>query len=149
LYTFRRRSTPYPVLQIFDAPNGDFSCVRRNRSNTPLQALTTLNEPIFMDCARALAARALREGGKSDKERLTYAFRLCVSRTPDDADMATLTVLLGKVRRRIADGVLNAVEVATGKKGTLLPPGLRADDLAAYTIAARVLLNMDETITKE
>jgi len=149
LYTFRRRSTPYPALQIFDAPNGDFSCVRRNRSNTPLQALTTLNEPIFMDCARALAARTLREGGKSDKERLTYAFRLCVSRTPDTAEMATLTVLLGKVRRHIAAGVLNVVEAATGKKDTPLPPGLRADDLAAYTITARVLLNLDETITKE
>jgi len=63
--------------------------------------------------------------------------------------MATLTVLLAKVRRHIAAGVLNAVEAATGKKDTPLPPGLRADDLAAYTIAARVLLNLDETITKE
>src|SRR5262249_57949179 len=99
LYTFRRRSTPYPALQIFDAPNGDFSCVRRNRSNTPLQALTTLNEPIFMDCARALAARTLREGGKSDKERLTYAFRLCVSRTPDTAGFSAFAVLRAKVSR--------------------------------------------------
>src|SRR5205807_3334169 len=93
LYTFRRRSTPYPMLQTFDAPNGDFSCVSRNRSNTPLQALTTLNEPIFIDCARALAARALREGGKSDAERLTHAFRLCLSRPPDNDEKATLTTL--------------------------------------------------------
>jgi len=149
LYTFRRRSTPYPMLQTFDAPNGDFSCVKRSRSNTPLQALTTLNEPIFMDCARALAARALREGGKSDAERLTYAFRLCVSRPPDDFEKATLIALLGKERKRIADGVLSAVEVVTGKKDSPQSGGLRADDLAAYTILARVLLNLDETITKE
>ena len=61
LYTFRYRSVPYPMLQTFDAPNGDFACVRRTRSNTPLQALTTLNEPIFLECARALALRTLRQ----------------------------------------------------------------------------------------
>src|SRR5258708_29969499 len=59
LYTFRYRSVPYPVLQAFDAPNGDFSCVRRTRSNTPLQALTSLNEPVFLECARALALRVV------------------------------------------------------------------------------------------
>lgn len=149
MYTFRRRSTPFPMLQAFDAPNGDFSCVQRSRSNTPLQALTTLNEPIFMDCARALAARSLKDGGKSDAERLTYAFRLCVSRSPDDFEKTTLTALLLKERKRIADGALNAMEVATGKKDAPLPVGVRADDLAAYTIMARVLLNLDETITKE
>jgi hypothetical protein len=149
LYTFRRRSTPYPMLQTFDAPNGDFSCPRRNRSNTPLQALTTLNEPIFMDCARALAARALQEGGTSDAERLSYAFRLCVSRPPDAFEQATLQGLLVKERRRIADGALNAALVATGSKDGPLPAGLRADELAIYTIVSRVLLNLDETITKE
>ena len=66
LYTFRYRSVPYPALQTFDAPNGDFSCVRRARSNTPLQALTTLNEPLFLECARALALKTLREGGPTD-----------------------------------------------------------------------------------
>ena len=70
LYTFRFRSVPYPMLQTFDAPNGDFSCVRRARSNTPLQALTTLNEPMFVECARALALRALADGGSTDADRL-------------------------------------------------------------------------------
>jgi hypothetical protein len=149
LYTFRRRSTPYPALQTFDAPNGDFSCPKRNRSNTPLQALTTLNEPIFMDCARALAVRALQEGGATDTDRLTYAFRLCVSRPPDNVEQATLQALVAKERKRIAEGTLIAVEVATGRKDGALPEGLRADDLAVYTIVSRVLLNLDETITKE
>ena len=66
VYTFRYRSVPYPVLQTFDAPNGDSSCVRRSRSNTPLQALATLNEPEFLECARALALRTLRDGGPTD-----------------------------------------------------------------------------------
>jgi hypothetical protein len=149
LYTFRRRSTPYPMLQTFDAPNGDSSCVRRNRSNTPLQALATLNETVSMECARALAARALKEGGKSDADRLTYAFRLCVSRHPDADEKATLNQLLAKQRKRLADGSLNAVEVAAGSKDAPLPPGLDAKDLAVYTIVSRVLLNLDETITKE
>jgi len=90
-----------PDAPGFDAPNGDFSCVQRSRSNTPLQALTTLNEPIFIDCARALAARTLKEGGKNDVERLTYAFRLCVSRSPDNFEKSTLAALLGKERKRM------------------------------------------------
>ncbi len=81
MYVFRYRSLPYPGLQTFDAPNGDFACVRRPRSNTPLQALMTLNEPIFVESSRALALKALTEGGATDAERLTYAFRRCVSRT--------------------------------------------------------------------
>jgi mono/diheme cytochrome c family protein len=149
LYTFRRRSTPYPILLTFDTPNGDFSCVRRNRSNTPLQALTTLNESVFMDAARALAARVLREGGKSDDDRLTYAFRLCVSRPPSADEKAELAKLLEKERTRVASGSLNAKELATGQKDGAIPDGLNADQLAAYTIVSRVLLNLDETITKE
>ena len=146
LYTFRRRSTPYPMLQNFDVPNADSSCVRRPRSNTPLQALTTLNETVFMECARALASRVLKDGGAADAERLTLAFRLCVSRAPAADELAALTELLAKQRKRIADGKLDAVEVATGKKEK---SAAKMDDLAAYTIVARVLLNLDETITKE
>jgi hypothetical protein len=89
LYTFRRRSTPYPMLTNFDAPNADFSCVRRARSNTPLQALTTLNETVFMEAARALAWRTLSEAGRTDEDRATHAFRLVVSRPPNDADSRT------------------------------------------------------------
>src|SRR5438093_13601459 len=73
LYIFKFRSVPHPMLQTFDAPNGDFSCVRRQRSNTPLQALVLLNEPEFVECAQALAKKALAEGGRTDADRLTYA----------------------------------------------------------------------------
>ncbi len=80
LYTFRRRSTPYPALAAFDVPVGEASCVKRTRTNTPLAALTALNETVFVECARALGKRAVTEGGATDAERLTYAFRLCVAR---------------------------------------------------------------------
>ena len=149
LYTFRRRSTPYPALQNFDVPTADFSCVKRPRSNTPLQALTTLNETVFLECARAMAVRILKAGGTTDGERLAFAFRLCVSRPPTAEEAADLAALLAKQRSRLAAGQLDAAEVATGKKAGPLPPGVKAVDAAAFTIVARVLLNLDETITKE
>jgi mono/diheme cytochrome c family protein len=151
LYTFRRRSTPYPVFTNFDVPNGDSSCVRRVRSNTPLQALTSLNEVVFMDCARALAARALKEGGRTDAERITFAFRCCTSRPPAADEVAELVKLLAAERERIAKGEVNSAEVATGGKDAKdrLPAGVTAPEAAAYTVVARVLLNLDETITKE
>jgi hypothetical protein len=151
LYTFRRRSTPYPMLQVFDAPNGDFSCVRRMRSNTPLQALALLNEKEFVECAQALARKTLEEGGSGDGDRVTYAFRRTLARTPSKDEKAELLALLDKQRHRIADGWVNANEIATGKNevATNLPKGSTPKDLAAYTIVARVLLNLDETITRE
>src|SRR5262249_19085999 len=102
LYTFRYRSLPYPALQVFDAPNGDFACVRRSRSNTRLQALTALNEPVFLECARALGRKALAEGGRTDTERLTYAFRRCVAREPTGEELAVLQGLLDKEKRRFS-----------------------------------------------
>jgi hypothetical protein len=150
LYTFRRRSLPYPVLQNFDTPNGDFSCVRRQRSNTPLQALTTLNEVIFTECARELARRTLESAGPSDRERVVFAFRACVSRPPTKAECGVLVELLHKEQTRIAEGWVNPREIATGKNElpAALPAGATPAQLAAYTVLARVVLNLDETITK-
>jgi hypothetical protein len=151
LYTFRFRSVPYPVLQNFDAPNGDTACVRRVRSNTPLQALTTLNEPLFLDCARALAQRTLREGGSADASRLAHAFRLCVARTPTAQESAVLLGLLQEQTRRFVKGDRDPWELAAAdpKKPPKLPEGVTPAQLAAWTAVARVLLNLDETITKE
>ncbi len=151
LYTFRRRSTPYPTLQTFDVPNADQSCVRRLRSNSPLQALISLNEPIFVECAQALARKTLAEGGATDVERVTYAFRRALSRPPRDDERGALLALLEKQRERLATGALNANEIATGVREDprSLPTGTTAAQLAAYTVVSRVLLNLDETITKE
>jgi hypothetical protein len=149
LYTFRRRSTPYPALTVFDAPVGEASCVKRTRTNTPLAALTALNETIFVECARALGKRSVLEGGKTDAERLTYAFRLCVSRAPTSNELAVLMKLLEKNRKRFEEGEANAAEIATGNKDAPKPTELTFADWAAYTLVARVLLNLDETLSKE
>jgi hypothetical protein len=145
IYTFRRRSTPYPALQNFDVPNGDFSCVRRTRSNTPLQALTTLNETVFTECARAMAQRVVREGGANDESRLKYAFRLCVAREPSADELAELTKLAQKQRERLRAKELDPGEVATGARGK----DASDMDRAVYTLVSRALLNLDETITRE
>jgi hypothetical protein len=151
LYTFRFRSVPYPVLQNFDAPNGDSSCVRRTRSNTPLQALTTLNEPLFLESAQALALKTLREGGITDTERLTYAFRRCVARRPTLQESAELLSLLRKQQRRLSEGWASPWDLAgfDVTKAPKIAKGSTPVQLAAWTVVSRVLLNLDETITKE
>src|SRR5262249_21739952 len=127
---------------------GDFSCVRRTHSNTPLQALTTLNETVFMDCARALAVRVLKEGGQTDEDRIDFAFRVCISRPPTSEEKAELFALLQKQRKRIAEGTLDPAEVPRGKKG-----GARAarqkHRLPVYTIFSGGLWTLDDTTRKE
>jgi mono/diheme cytochrome c family protein len=151
LYGFRKRSMPDPVMSNFDGPNADFACARRTRSNTPLAALTGLNEPIFVEAARALALRVLREAGTSDAERADYAFFLCTSRRPATPERDAILNLLQSRRQRLAEGWLNPREVATGDPAKLpeLPAGATPQDAAAWTMAARVLLNLDETISKK
>ncbi|HKP11659.1 MAG TPA: DUF1549 and DUF1553 domain-containing protein [Blastocatellia bacterium] len=151
IYTFRYRSVPYPVLQNFDAPNGDVSCVRRARSNTPLQALTTLNEPLFIEAARALAWLTVKSGGQSDGQRLTFAFRRVLSRAPTREEAAELLGLYRNQKARFAAGELNPWNLATGEpeKPSPLPKGVTMEEVAAWTAVSRVLLNLDETITKE
>jgi hypothetical protein len=151
LYIFRRRSMPDPVMAGFDAPNGDNSCVRRVRSNTPLAALSTMNEPIFVEAARALALRALREGGTTEESRISYAFRLCTGRFPSNLESSEIKKLLKSRKEYIAEGWVSAKELAFGEDGKIpeLPKGLNPNDVAAWTIAARVLLNLDQTMTKE
>ena len=150
LYVFRKRSMPDPVLTAFDAPNADFACARRIRSNTPLAALVSLNEAIFVEAAQAMALRILREGGMTDEERADYAFRLCTSRHSTPAEREELLALLQSRRQRLAEGWISINAVATGDPETLpvLPPETTPQDAAAWTIAARVMLNLDETLSK-
>jgi hypothetical protein len=140
IYTFRFRSVPHPPLQAFDAPNGDASCVRRPRSNTPLQALTTLNEPLFVECAKALGSLALREGGTTDEARVDFAFRRCTGRLPEPGERALLLGFLARQKERLSGERLK--ELAAPKEEP-------TPERAAWTALARVLLNLDETITKE
>ena len=103
---------PDPVMANIDAPNGDFACVRRVRSNTPLAARASLNEPVFVEAAQALALRALREAGSSDHDRAAFAFRLCTGRAPNSAETKTILELLRSREARIADGWVPAREVS-------------------------------------
>jgi hypothetical protein len=139
LYTFRFRSVPYPMLQTFDAPAGESSCVRRTRSNTPLQALTTLNEPLFFEAAQALARKTLAEGGATDRARLDYAARRVLSRILTGEEAKILLALLERERQRFASGPFDPKAFS----------GTTAADAAPWTAVARVLLNLDEAVTKE
>ena len=150
LYVFRRRSLPEPSLSNFDAPNADASCSRRMRSNTPLAALASLNETVFTEAAQALARRVLREGGATDAERVRYAFRLCASRAPRPAEEKELLDFLATRRARLAKGELKASDIAFADltKPADLPADATPNDAAAWTILARVLLNLDATLNK-
>jgi hypothetical protein len=128
IYTFMRRSAPYPSLATYDAPSREFCTVRRVRTNTPLQALTSLNDPYFFDAARALAKRMMSEGGSTVADRATYGFYLMVSRPPSQSEL---------------DGIISFYNQQLKKSRD------NAAELSAWTMVANVLLNMDETISKE
>jgi hypothetical protein len=151
LYIFRYRSVPHPLLQTFDAPNGDFACVRRSRSDTPLQALVTLNEPGFIDCDRALALHALRDGGSTDDDRLAFVFRRCIARRPNAEELTTLKALLAKEQQHFSAPGAKPWELAAADPANppTLPAGATPASLAAWTVVSRVILNLDETITKD
>jgi hypothetical protein len=148
LYTFVKRSVPYPSLQVFDAPTGESPCPRRVRSDTPLQALTTLNDPVFVEAAQALALRVWEHGGKDDRARLQFAFELCTGRQPRPNEMAVLSSLLQEEKQFFENRTARAVQVAA--QDVKNPPqDVNLEKVAAWTMVTRVLLNLDETITKE
>ena len=148
LYTFWRRTAPYPSFLAFDAPTREFCAVRRPRTNTPLQALTTMNDPAFVEAAQALARRIVGQAGPDNRDRATYGFRLCVLRPPQPRELESLLGLyqrqLTKYGRDVDDAVVLAPPVS-GKR----PEGAVVPELAAWTVVANVLLNLDETVTKE
>jgi hypothetical protein len=144
LYTFVRRTAPYPSLTVFDAPSREFCTARRVRTNTPLQALTTLNDPVFFEAARALASRAMREAGPHDEARAVRAFRLCTARPPRPAELAPLLAFQERQRARFAADR----EAARAVLGEATAPA-DAAERAAWTMVANVLLSLDETLTKE
>ena len=145
MYTFFWRSAPHPALTVFDAPDGGSACTRRNRSNTPLQALTLLNDLAFFECAQALAGRVLKDGGTGDDDRLAYGFRLCTSRRPNAREKEVLGRLLAKQREKYTATPDEAKRLAPAD----LPKGTDAVEFASWTAVGRVLLNLDEVITRE
>ncbi|HWD98145.1 MAG TPA: DUF1553 domain-containing protein, partial [Bryobacteraceae bacterium] len=121
--------------------------VRRSITNTPLQALTLLNDPIFVEAARKLAERSIHEGGASSDARLAYAFRLATGRRPDDTEMNILRATFAKMLAAYQanePGARSLLKVGASGSDASIAPG----ELAAYTAVANVILNMDEVITK-
>lgn len=146
LYTTWRRSNPYPSMMAFDAVNREVCTVRRDRTNTPLQALVTLNDPVYVEAAQALARRiASHEGTIADQVR--YGFRLATARTPDENEQQRLIKLHDVVRARYAGNAEAAMAMATMPLGPA-PEGMNVVDLAAWTVVSNVLLNLDEMFMK-
>lgn len=146
LYTTWRRSNPYPSMATFDAPNREVCTVRRDRSNTPLQALVTMNDPVYMEAAQALARRML-SAGSAPEERIRRGFELCVSRQPTKQEIEEVAELYEKARLRYSYSPWDALNVGTKPIGPA-PKGSEYDDLAAWTVIGSVLLNLDETLMK-
>ena len=147
LYTTWRRTNPYPSLAAFDAPNRDVCAVRRGRTNTPLQALVTLNDPVYVEAAQGLARRVLKDGGPTIRSKAEFAVRACLVRPPTDAEVDRLTKLFLAAKDGFASNPRKAKEFATVPLGAL-PPGVEPVDAAAWTAVANVLLNLDEMVLK-
>ena len=147
LYTFMRRTAPYPSLTTFDAPSRELCTARRVLTNTPLQALTMLNDPVFFEAAQHLALRMTRVASTDLRDRAAYGFRLATSRYPTASEMEHLVSFHRDERTRFEGDLVAAFEATAGIWDGSTNPAL--PDLAAWTMVANVLLNLDETITKE
>jgi hypothetical protein len=145
LYTYFWRSSPYPFLMTFDAPPGNTTCTRRVRSNTPLQALTLANDDAFVEIAAGLAARVMREAPTEPTLRARYAFRLCLGREPNEVETRRLVEFLRAQTERFQADAAAAQAVAPADR----PADLPAHEAAACAALSRVLLNLDEFVTRE
>lgn len=144
LYIFFQRTVPYPQLMMFDAPDSNVSCARRERSTTPLQALNLLNDPVFFEAAQAMAVRIWREGPPSETAKVDYGYRLTVGRPPSAREKNRVLGFLDQQRRRFT---VDAKLAATIYDASV--EGANSTDLAAWIALSRSLLNMDEFLTRE
>lgn len=147
LYVFIKRTAPHPFLVNFDAPNREQLCAVRDRTNTPLQALQLMNDVQHVEAARALAERALAEAGQTTDERITFLYRTLLSRRPDADELRLVTANLARQRQLYRDDPAAArklVAVGESKPRGVAP----ADETAAWTMLANLLLNLDETLNR-
>jgi hypothetical protein len=148
LYTFWKRTVPPASLATFDAPDREKCTARRALTNTPLQALVLMNDPTYVEAARALAERALLEAVPDEKSRLSYVFRLATARTPNGKEIEVLRKLLRERQvgfRSDIKAATRLVQVGESERNHKLDVA----ELAAWTTVASVILNLDETITKQ
>jgi hypothetical protein len=147
LYVFFKRTAPPPFMTNFDAPNRELSCSRRERSNTPLQALHLMNDVQHVESARHLAGRMIKEGGATPAERIAFAWKVVLSRAPDANEMAITQAQFEAHRERYSkDEAAATALISTGESKP--DPALPPVELAAYTLVANMILNLDETLTR-
>ena len=147
LYTFIKRTSPPPQMGVLDAPSRESCSVRRERTNTPLQALLLLNDPQYVEAARVLAERAMREGGTTAELRIAYMFRLATGRHPDGDEVSELLSLFEDHSTEYKNDLESAKELlAIGESKPYST--LDTAQLAAWTMVANLVLNLDEVITK-
>ncbi len=147
IYVFYKRTAPPPYLTNFDAPNRESSCNRRERSNTPLQALQLMNDVQHFEAARALAERMIIEGGKSPAERIAFLYRTVLSRAPESQELAIVQQALEQNLARFAkdgDAAKKVVRIGESQPKT----GLAESEVAAYALIANLVLNLDETVNR-
>jgi hypothetical protein len=148
LYIFWKRTAPPPMLTTFDAPSREACVVRRARTNTPLQALLLMNDVQYVEAARSFAQRMLTEGGDSPEKRLAFAFRLATGRQPNEKEAGILARILAshladfQADKTAAEKLVTIGETKRNEK-------LDISELAAYTMLGNLILNLDETVTKE
>jgi hypothetical protein len=148
LYTFWKRTIPPPAMMTFDAAGRETCVVRHSRTNTPLQALNLMNDVTYVEAARKMAERVMREGGKTPEERLAYAFRLMTARRPHAAEQEVLRAGFEHHFVQYAKDRLAALKLVSAGESAR-EPGLDVGELAAYTAVAGMILNLDEVVTKE
>jgi len=144
MYTFFKRTAPHPNLMTFDCPDSNVTNVKRGRSNTPLAALITLNNDTFAEAAQALAGRVLREASGEDEKRIARAFQLCLSRAPSLEEQGRLSSLLEDARSFYRSSPEEAKKFAGGH----VPDGIAPQEAASWAATVRVILNLDEFITR-
>ncbi len=147
VYCFVKRTAPPPFMSNFDAPNREQFCTKRERSNTPLQALQLLNDVQHFEAARSLGERLLMEGGATPAERIAFAYRVVLSRTPDADEFAVVEQLLTHYLERYAQDAEAAQKLVSVGEAPRKIAG-RDSELAAYTLIANLLLNLDETVMR-
>jgi mono/diheme cytochrome c family protein len=147
LYTFWRRTIPYPSMTTFDAPSRETCSIKRIRTNTPLQAFVTLNDPVYVEAAQALARRIVKEGGATPEERARFGLKVCLCRPAQPEQVQPLVELYQTELEGFRKDAKAAKAMATEPLGPL-PQGMDDADLAAWTVIANVLLNLDGVLTK-
>ncbi len=147
LYTFLKRTAPPPFLANFDAPNRESFCARRERSNTPLQALQLMNDVQHFEAARAFAQRMMSEGGKTSAERIDFAYRIALARSPEATETKVVSTTLDQYLTRFRKDTEAAKKLIRVGESPI-PTGINEPELAAYTMVANLILNLDETLTR-